>query len=113
MMQWVLPAIMHKQFRIYHESGRAIAYVAWAYLSEEVEAAYVRNPLTLQPKDWKSGNRGWIVDFIVPFGHIWPVVHDLRNNIFKGEIGKAIRVKKTSDIVRIFKLAAKKAEDVH
>ena len=35
MMQWVLPAIMHKQFRIYHESGRAIAYVAWAYLSEE------------------------------------------------------------------------------
>ena len=53
------------------------------------------------------------MDFIVPFGHIWPVVHDLRNNIFKGEIGKAIRVKKTSDIVRIFKLAAKKAEDVH
>ena len=32
LMQWVMPAIMHRQFRIYHDEGRAIAYVAWAYI---------------------------------------------------------------------------------
>lgn len=108
MMQWVMPAIMYRQFRIYHEQGKAIAYVAWAYLSEEVEEAYMIDPLSLQPKDWKSGDRGWIVDFIVPFGHLWPVVSDLRSNVFRGEIGKAIRVKRDVDLGRIFKLMGRK-----
>ena len=100
---------MHGQFRMSHEGGRAVSYVTWANLSEEVEQAYMANPLNLQPKDWNSGEITWIIDFIAPFGHIWPVVHDLRNNVFqKGQVGKALRVKVDSDVARIFKLLAKR-----
>ena len=58
--QWVVPALMHKQCRLYRRDGRPVAYVAWARMSKEVEEAYVLNPRSLNPKDWTSGERGWI-----------------------------------------------------
>ena len=45
-------------------------------------------------EDWKSGDNGWIIDFIAPFGHAKQIIKDLRNNIFKGKQGKALRFNK-------------------
>lgn len=99
--QWVVPALMHKQCRLYRRDGRPVAYVAWARMSKEVEEAYVLNPRSLKPKDWTSGERGWIVDWIAPFGDSALVVRDLREGLFKDEVGRALRVKPGSDEMQI------------
>lgn len=99
--QWVMPALMHKQCRLYRRNGRPVAYVAWARLSKEVEEAYVLNPKSLQPKDWTGGDRGWLVDWIAPFGDSSAVMQDLREGIFKDEVGRALRVKPGSDEMQI------------
>lgn len=113
--QWVMPALMHKQCRLYRRNGRPVAYVAWARMSKEVEEAYVLNPKSLQPKDWTSGDRGWLVDWIAPFGDSAAVMQDLREGIFKDEVGRALRVKPDSDEMQIIYVhganAAAKAQD--
>ncbi len=100
-MQWIIPALLHKQYRLYHKRGRPVAYVAWASLSKEVEEAYVLNPRSLQPKDWVSGERRWVIDWIAPFGDSAAVIRDLREGMFRDEVGRALRVKPGSDEMRI------------
>lgn len=102
--QWVMPALMHKQCRLYRRNGRPVAYAAWARMSKDVEEAYVLNPKSLQPKDWTSGDRIWLLDWIAPFGDSSAVIHDLRNGIFKDEVGRALRVKPGSDEMQIIYL---------
>ena len=99
--QWLLPAIMHKQFRLYHEGRKPVGLVTWARMSEEAEAAYVRNPRSLQPKDWKSGDRGWLLDYIAPFGDALRIGEDLKTTIFAGKMGRYLRVKPGSDTMKI------------
>lgn len=113
--QWVVPALMHKQCRLYRRDGRPVAYVAWARMSKEVEEGYVLNPRSLNPKDWTSGERGWIVDWIAPFGDSALVMKDLREGLFKDEVGRALRVKPGSDEMQIIYIhgaqATAKAQD--
>ena len=99
--QWVVPALVHKQCRLYRRDGRPVAYVAWAYMSKEVEEAYVLNPRSLSPKDWTSGERGWILDWIAPFGDTALVMKDLREGLFKDAVGRALRVRPGSDEMQI------------
>ena len=99
--QWVIPAIAHQQCRLYRRNGKPVAYVAWARMSKEVEETYVLNPRALEPKDWISGDRGWLVDWIAPFGDTPSVMQDLRTGIFKDEVGRALRVKPDSDEMQI------------
>ena len=114
--QWVVPAMLHKQCRLYRsDDGRPVAYVAWARMSREVEEAYVLNPRSLNHKDWTSGDRGWLVDWIAPFGHSAQVIQGLREGLFKDEVGRALRVKPGSDEMQIIYIhgaqATAKAQD--
>lgn len=99
--QWVLPAVLHKQFRIYRQNGKPIGYVSWAWLSKDVEEAYVLNTSSLQPKDWKSGDRGWVIDFVTPFGSASRIARDLKTGIFKNDVGRSLRVRPGSDTIQI------------
>lgn len=103
-LQWVVPALLHKQCRLYHRDGRPVAYVAWAGLSRDVEEAYVLNPRSLQPKDWCSGKRLWMLDWIAPYGDSTAVIRDLKEGLFKEEVGRALRVKPGSNEMRIIYL---------
>ena len=113
--QWLLPAIMHKQYRIYHKGKKPVGFVTWAWLSREGETAYVRNTKSLQPKDWKSGDRLWFLDFIAPFGDTKNMAQDLRQNLFPKDVARFLRAKKGSDTLRIMYVhgakAVKKAGD--
>ena len=113
--QWVLPALVHKQCRLYRRNGRPIAYVAWARMTKDVEESYVLNPRSLNPKDWVGGDRGWLVDWIAPFGDSAFVMKDLREGLFKDEVGRALRVKPGSDEMQIIYIhganAVAKAQD--
>ena len=100
-----LPAIHLSQFRIYrNKDGDPIGIVTWAFLSEEIEEKYQKGERSLKLEDWKSGDNGWIIDFIAPFGHAKQIIKDLRNNIFPDKQGKALRITKDGQIEGIWKL---------
>lgn len=99
--QWIIPALLHKQFRIYRRNGKPVGYVAWAWLSKEAEERYILNTSSLQPKDWQSGERGWIIDYLAPFGGTREIVNDLKNGIFKDDVGRYLRVKPGEDTMQI------------
>ncbi|WP_284262152.1 toxin-activating lysine-acyltransferase [Roseicyclus amphidinii] len=99
--QWLMPAIMHKQFKLYHRGRKPVGLVTWAWMSKEVEDAYVRNVRSLHPKDWNSGDRGWILDYVAPFGDALRIGEDLKSTVFADNMGRYLRVKKGSDTMRI------------
>ncbi len=115
LLQWVVPALALKQCRAYHCGQRPVAYVSWAWLSKDAEEAYVLNPRSLQPANWKCGERLWLIDLIAPFGDAAAVVRDLRSGLFRDEVARALRVKPGADQMRIIYLhgidAASKARD--
>lgn len=104
-----LPAIHLNQFRIYrNKKGDPIGIITWAYLSDELQEKYQKGEKALTKlEDWKSGNNGWIIDFIAPFGHAKQIIKDLRNNIFPDKQGKALRITKDGKIKGIWKLHGK------
>ena len=113
--RWVLPALSAKQYRVFHREGRPTAYVSWAWLTKEAEEAYIRKTNSLDPKAWSAGDRGWIIDFIAPFGDAKSVARFLKNDLFKDSVGRSLRVYAGKDTGYIRYLhgakAVKKARD--
>ena len=107
--RWVLPALTHKHYRLFHREGRPIAYVSWAWMSKEIEEAYIRNTNSLNPDQWKSGDRGWIIDFIAPFGDAKTVAKFLKNDLFVNDVGRSLRVYPGKDMGYIRYLHGAKA----
>ncbi len=71
--QYVMPAIKHSRYRIYKRGDMPIGYVGIARLSKEVEEPWLAGEYYLQPEDWISGDRLWIMQFVVPFGDVLEV----------------------------------------
>lgn len=107
--KWILPALKHDQYRIYHRANKPIGFVSWGWLSETVESDYVRQPNKLMPDDWTSGERGWILDFVAPFGDAKHIIRDLRHNVFPDKVGRMLRVKSGGDTMKIMYIHGAKA----
>jgi cytolysin-activating lysine-acyltransferase len=102
-------AIDCNQFRIYHnKQGLPIGFVCWAFLSDEVEKLYIQGKYKLKPQDWNSGNNGWIIEFIAPFGHAKKIISDLRNNIFPTRKGKALVFSKDFKELKVINIFGRK-----
>lgn len=108
-IQWILPALIYNQYRLYRKGDKPIGYVSWGRFSEEVETGYARSPSSLQPKDWQSGDRLWLLDWIAPKGGTRFIANDLKCNIFPNEVARGLRWKKDSDTMNIFYLHGKNA----
>jgi cytolysin-activating lysine-acyltransferase len=74
--QTLIPPVKAQQFILVSAACgdgtlNPVAYIAWANLSEEAERRYLAAGATafLRPDDWTSGDRGWITDWVCPFGH--------------------------------------------
>ena len=91
--QWLLPPIALRQYRLYRREARPTALFTYAYLSPDVEERYIKSPQALQPSDWKSGDRLWVIDFVVPFGDMALVKHDFRCNVFPNTSGRSLRAR--------------------
>lgn len=111
-LQWVIPALLNNQYRLYRQGEKPIGYVSWALLSEEKEKQYALNPSSLEPKDWQSGDRLWLLDWVAPYGGTYAIAKDLKNNLFPNQVGRALRWKKDRDTMNIFYLHGKKALDL-
>lgn len=92
--QNIFPPLELNQFRIYRTQNQPVGFVAWAYLSDEIEQQFIAGPMELQPEDWKSGDNLFFIEFIAPFGHTRQILRDLTTNIFPDRVAKSLRFKK-------------------
>lgn len=91
-LDWVVvPSVLLKQFRIFQQDGRPVAYASWAYLSEETEERLIKGGKKLRPDEWKGGDKLWLIDLVAPFGGEKEIVQELREKVFKGEKVRAVQ----------------------
>lgn len=68
----LLPALKTGQFMLAlenNEKQQPAGLMTWANFSAQAEQQYLQSlDRTLQPSDWQSGDRPWILDWVVPFG---------------------------------------------
>ena len=75
----VLPPVAFQQYRIWETEDYPVGYMSYALFNEEAEAAFISNSRFMEPEDWKSGDRLWLVDFIAPFGSVREIVREGRS----------------------------------
>jgi cytolysin-activating lysine-acyltransferase len=91
-LEWmVLPPILLNQYRLFRAGKHVVAFAAWAYLSEAVEARLQTENPRLAPTDWKSGDRLWLVDLHAPFGQQELALQELQTTALKGKTFKMHR----------------------
>ncbi len=66
----LLPIIEKQQYMLVSEQGKAVFFISWMWLDEEAEQRYLQQPgIMTQERDWFSGSRLWLRDWVAPFGH--------------------------------------------
>ena len=69
----LLPALKTGQYVLALQddsSQQPMGLMTWASLSAHTERRYLQSlDKTLQAEDWQQGDRPWILDWVVPFGH--------------------------------------------
>ena len=84
-LEWlVMPPIRLGQCRLYHDEQKPLAYVSWAFINDAVDARIKAGVPRLQPQEWKSGDKPWIMETVAPFGGFDEIVKDLTATVFGG-----------------------------
>ncbi len=99
---FILPPVMLGQYELLEREGMPVAYASWAWVSHEVELAYIRNASRLPLDAWHSGQRLWFVDWVAPFGKQDSLT--LRSRLarrFHDQVARAIRVKTDRKTARV------------
>ena len=66
----LLPIIEKQQYMLVSEQGKPIFFLSWMWMDEEAEHRYLDAPgIMTQERDWFSGSRLWLRDWVAPFGH--------------------------------------------
>ncbi len=101
--EWLfLPPVALKQFVLFRNSkNEPIAFVSWALVNEEVEKRISSGTTKLQPKDWKSGDKIYIMDIISPFASQKEVLIQLNENQLKGKEARVLSPKKDGNGLEI------------
>jgi cytolysin-activating lysine-acyltransferase len=63
----IQPPIDLLQYKIFRFDGIPRYGVTWAFLSRDAERKVIEG-LVLEPKEWRSGNRMWVMEIIAPYG---------------------------------------------
>lgn len=83
----VLPPVMLEQCKLYLQGkagGLPMAFVSWARLDEAAEAKYLATQ-KITPGEWKSGDRLWLMDSLIPFGGQDRIFKELYQEMFANE----------------------------
>ena len=97
----VIPALRHQQCLWVGDGQQPVAYASWAFLSDEAQLRYVRNPNALRDQDWRSGTQMWCIDWVAPFGHTTAIAAYLKRHVFADRTTRALRVKRDRQVGRI------------
>jgi cytolysin-activating lysine-acyltransferase len=66
--------------------GTPLAFVSWAFVSDEVNERLKSGVIRLQPAEWRSGPYPWIVDIVAPFGGAEQAVAEVVKQVFGGKV---------------------------
>lgn len=93
--EWlVMPALQARQFKIVRQDNVPIAYVSWAFISEDAENRIKGGAPKLAPHEWSNGDRLWVIDVIAPFGGGLQVLQKLQETDFAGKDVNLLRPRK-------------------
>lgn len=86
----LFPSIEKKQFVLIFEENKPVFFMNWALMNEQSEMKYLqfKTSAKLDPIDWNSGKRFWIIDWVAPFGHTRDVMFFLRDHVFSKTCGR-------------------------
>ncbi len=65
--QMVQPPIDLGFYKVFYIDDVPRYAFTWAFLDEDAEAKVIRGELLL-PKEWRSGDRMWVMEIIAPYG---------------------------------------------
>jgi cytolysin-activating lysine-acyltransferase len=60
----LVPPLALRQYRIFHDGKKPLAFALWASLSEDGEKALLSGRGRLRPSDWRTGDKLWLVDMV-------------------------------------------------
>jgi hemolysin-activating ACP:hemolysin acyltransferase len=89
----VVPPLMLGQFLVAEAQSKAQGFVTpvaaalWARVSKEVDQRLSQNleaPVQLAPKDWNSGDIGWLIVLVGNVQALAPLLKQLQETTFKG-----------------------------
>ncbi|MGE5506576.1 MAG: toxin-activating lysine-acyltransferase [Actinomycetota bacterium] len=94
-LEWlVLPPLVLRQFRLWRQEDRPMAFASWALLSEEAEGRLMSGVRRLKPADWNGGDRAWLVDVVAPNQDVaQKMVAELKSVVFKDRPLKALQAR--------------------
>lgn len=101
--EWlVIPPISLKQFALFrNKKNEPIAFVSWANVNEDVEERLNSGVNKLQPQDWNSGKKTYIIDILSPFAPSKEVLKQLNDDKFKDQKVNILTPKKNGDGVDV------------
>jgi len=101
--EWLfLPPIALKQFVLFRNNkNEPIAFVSWASVSAEVEKRISSGITKLQPKDWNSGDKIYIMDIVSPFASQKEILIELNQNQLKDKEVRVLSPKKDGNGLEI------------
>jgi cytolysin-activating lysine-acyltransferase len=109
-MVYVLFPMRLGYYKIYYQGIKPIGYVAWSFLSDEIQTKYQTGDYMLEPKDYSSGDNIWLTDFVTPYDEQRGdkkdrnlLIEDLTKNIFKGKELRIIVRNQDGSVKRITK----------
>jgi cytolysin-activating lysine-acyltransferase len=78
----IVPALKSGQFVLALQNDalqQPVGLMTWANFDADTEQRYMRSlDRTLLPTDWQAGDRPWILDWVVPFGHSHAMSRSIR-----------------------------------
>lgn len=101
---WIAPAITLGQIKFFFDArGKPVAYLTWAFLSDEVSARMERDAINvLHISEWNEGLNLWALDLVAPYGHGRLVCRHIRYEMFEfASILRGIKRNKDEDMVRV------------
>ena len=105
----MLPAIEHRQFVLGSRAGEPLFYMSWAKFTANAEARYLDGgTTTMATRDWDSGQRLWIIDWVAPFGHTATLARIVRQQLFRHWTGRMVyhRAQPPSSRIKTFRGSA-------
>jgi len=92
-LEWlIMQPIIEGQFRIFHNEGKPIGAVFWAFVSPEVEKRLEMGMSKLKLTDWRSGSQLWLIDLVAPFGHAENIIEELKETTLADYEFKSLRI---------------------
>ena len=63
----IAPALLLKQFKLYSQGKRPLAFLTWATVSDAVAKRFHEGDHQLKMTDWRAGDNLIVVDCVSPF----------------------------------------------